>query len=283
MNTAAPADLQRWSEDVARDRASLAFLPLARAYRRQGRHEAALRLCLKGLASHPHHVAAHGLLALLYAESGDRARAADEWAFVLRLEPDNFDALRGLGFCLLERDELARARTHLEHAARLRPDDPLVRDALGVIQSRAPARAAVATPHLSGGGAATIAAPAAGRGVDPGALFDDLLVTGPLLGVLLLDARGLILAGRLLEASAAELLGAMVNGAIAEADRTVAHLELGPLRGMLMDTADARIHVAAVDDCALLVAARRDAPTGWVLRTAAKAAAGAARFLGGSQ
>ena len=41
--------MQRWSEEVARDPRSLAFLPLARAYRKQGLRDASLQLCLRGL------------------------------------------------------------------------------------------------------------------------------------------------------------------------------------------------------------------------------------------
>ncbi|HUP90104.1 MAG TPA: tetratricopeptide repeat protein, partial [Longimicrobiales bacterium] len=80
MKSPAPADLQRWSEEVARDAASLSFLPLARAYRRQGRRDAALRLCLRGLEHHPDNVEGHGLLAVLYFESGQRVKAYDEWS-----------------------------------------------------------------------------------------------------------------------------------------------------------------------------------------------------------
>lgn len=130
MKKAAPADLQRWSEEVARDPASLAFVPLARAYRRQDRADAALRLCLRGLDHHPDNTEAHGLLALLYLDRGEHQRAADEWSIVLRLDPANFDALRGLGFCLLENGAVDAARTHLERAALIRPDDSAVRDAL---------------------------------------------------------------------------------------------------------------------------------------------------------
>ncbi|MBI3081484.1 MAG: tetratricopeptide repeat protein, partial [Gemmatimonadetes bacterium] len=114
-------DLQRLSQEVARDPASLAFLPLARAYRRQGQREAALRLCLRGLERHPTHVEAHTLLALLYLEAGDRERAFDEWATALRFDPENFDAHRGMGFLCLERGEYNAACWHLERAAEQRP------------------------------------------------------------------------------------------------------------------------------------------------------------------
>lgn len=155
MKRAAVADLQRWSEEVARDPASLAFLPLARAYRRQGRAEAALRLCLRGMERHPENIEAHALLALLYLEQGDRARAADEWSMILRLDPANFDALRGLGFCYLEEGQVERAREHLERAAVMRPDDAAVRGALRMAAER------------SAGGASTAAAP------EPAATFED--------------------------------------------------------------------------------------------------------------
>ena len=144
MKRAAVADLQRWSEEVARDPASLAFLPLARAYRRQGRSEAALRLCLRGMERHPENIEAHALLALLYLEQGDRARAADEWSMILRLDPANFDALRGLGFCYLEEGQVERAREHLERAAVMRPDDAAVRGALRMAAERSPGGAAAA-------------------------------------------------------------------------------------------------------------------------------------------
>ena len=44
-----PQQLRQWSEEVAADPGSPAFLPLARHYREAGRHDAALRLVLRGL------------------------------------------------------------------------------------------------------------------------------------------------------------------------------------------------------------------------------------------
>jgi tetratricopeptide (TPR) repeat protein len=314
MKTPAAADLQRWSEEVARDHASLAFLPLARAYRRQGRRDAALRLCLKGLAAHPDHVEAHTLLALLYLEAGDRARAADEWSIVLRLEAGNFDALRGLGFCCLEQNDLTRARQYLERAALSRPGDAAVTDALRMLRDRIDAAAERAgfgatlrgrpertmpangasgrltkadtaavepTPPTLGAASGARANGAIGA-VDPALLFDSFLGAGPLLGVLVLDARGLVLAGRLGRGAAADEIGAIIGGAIGDAARTVAHLELGEWGGLLLETDVALVHVAPVAErCIVLLAAKRDAPMGWVLRTAVRANELARRFLAG--
>lgn len=151
MNRVAQADVQRWSEEVARDPGSLAFVPLAQAYRRGGRRDAAIRLCLRGLERHPDHVEAHALLARLYLESGDRERARDEWAIALRLEPSHFEALRGLGFSALDRGDFAAAERLLREAASQRPDEPTVREGLRFAQARVaatPPPAAGAPPDL---------------------------------------------------------------------------------------------------------------------------------------
>jgi predicted regulator of Ras-like GTPase activity (Roadblock/LC7/MglB family) len=136
MKTPGPADVQRWSDEVARNPRSLAFLPLARAYRRRGLRDAAIQLCLRGLEHHPSNVEGHSVLALLYLERGDQQLAGDEWSMVLRMDPDNFEALRGMGFCYLEQDRLSKARQMLERAALIRPTDPTVQEALELLGSR---------------------------------------------------------------------------------------------------------------------------------------------------
>jgi predicted regulator of Ras-like GTPase activity (Roadblock/LC7/MglB family) len=116
---------------------------------------------------------------------------------------------------------------------------------------------------------------------DPALVFESM-ASGPVLGVLLLDRRGLVLAGSLRGAppGAAEELGASLGGAIDEAVRTVAHLSLGTWQGMLLECEAASLHVASVGGSALVVvAAQRGSPAGWMLRTAAHAAAIAERFV----
>lgn len=385
MRIPAQADLQRWSDVVARDPRSLAFLPLARAYRKQGLADAAMQLCLRGLESYPSHVEAHALLAVLFAERGDRQKAADEWSIVLRLDRDNFEALRGLGFCFLEEDRLSRARQMLERAALLRPEDPAVSEALRLlgtrqelIEPRAGSRSPVGSGHIQDPGPPTLRAapaqdsatspaehdlepwtayaaapessaspaspsaseptppaaepwepreppaeapqetsdspaqqreadtrqyvaepryaadaatatetadhraPASSAVADPAELFAELLGTGPVLAVLLVDARGLVLAGRITDGAEddAAMLGAVLGGAAGEAARTVAHLSLGEWRGVLMETASALLHLTPVGDEAVIVlAARHSTPAGWMRRAAAQAVERAQPFL----
>jgi tetratricopeptide (TPR) repeat protein len=317
MRTPAPADLQRWSEELARNPASLAFLPLARAYRRLGRRDHAVQLCQRGLKHQPTHVEAHALLALLYFESGDRAKAADEWATVLRLKPGNFEALRGMGFRYLEQSDVAKARQHLERAALIRPDDVTVQEALRLIRQREgalPRAPSVRMPAVVPPGAGapmrpvpsrltpatTAAAPSRPQAMEhqratavpwthqaemsphPEQLFESLAGTGPLLGVLLLDRRGLVLAGALRQDTegSSDELGALIGTAIDEAVRTAEHLRIGPWKGLLLECTAALIHVAPVSgDAMVVVAARRGAPAGWVMRSALHAASIAERFM----
>ena len=296
MKTPAPADLKRWSEDVARDAASLSFLPLARAYRRQGRRDAALRLCLRGLEQHPDNVDAHGLLAVLYFESGQRVKAYDEWSMVLTIEPDNFDALRGMGFFYLEQEDHTAAKRHLERAGMIKPTDPAVQEALRIIRERlgesapepaapapAPAPAYVPPPaYVPAPAPPPAPAPAASFGDDPAHIFDPLLRGGQILGALILDSQGLVMGGSLggEVGSQAEALGAILGGAIEEAVRTAQHLSLGDWQGMLLEADAAVLHVAPLSGgMIVLLAAQKNAPTGWVLRSAAQAAAIAGRFL----
>jgi tetratricopeptide (TPR) repeat protein len=258
------ADLQRWSEEVARDPGSPAFLPLARAYRRRGQREAALRLCLRGLERNPTNVEGHALLALLHLDAGERELASDEWATVLRLDPGNFEAHRGLGFYRLELEDFEGARRHLEQAAAARPDDPAVRDALALVRERL-GRNGADRPQR-----------------EPTAIFEPLLAEPAFLGALVLDLQGLVLAGTLQAGGArrAEALGAVVGDAIEEAVRTVEHLNLGPLGGILLEAEAATLHLSPLEgDLTLLVAVTRDAPMGWVLRTANRAGELAREYL----
>jgi tetratricopeptide (TPR) repeat protein len=357
MKTPGPADVQRWSDEVARDPRSLAFLPLARAYRRRGLRDAAIQLCLRGLEHHPANVEGHSVLALLYLERGEQQKAADEWSMVLRVDPDNFEALRGMGFCYLEQDRLSRARQLLERATLMRPTDPAVREALELLgdrherqrsgdpalsddpwtdysESQAPATTVAQSQavqeeeseedqegerddprpggsadgrsagehsadapgtaglEVTAGAAAeehpgrTPSSPADVHAAplprDPAALFNELLDGGPLLGVLLVDAHGLVHAGRLTEAVVGDavVLGAVLGGAIGEAARTAAHLSLGEWRGIQLEAEHALLHLApAGGDAVVLLAARRSAPAGWVLRSAAQAVEVAGRYL----
>lgn len=273
--SATAAQVRQWSDDVARDPASTSFVPLAEAYRQQGRADAALRLCLRGLERNPTHVEAHYLLGRLYAAAGDALKAFDEWDIALRLSPEHARSRREIGLLCAARGDWPAALRHLERAAASAPDDAEIAVALTRARAAMP-------PQVSPAPAAVPeSAPA-----EPGSLheeFEALASERGILGILLLDGAGYVLAGSMGEQgedSGSEVAAALA-GTSPEAERAVRHLELGTWRGILLQTPEATVRLApAGADALLAVAARRSVPTGWVLRMAARARAIVATWLG---
>lgn len=136
------AQVRRWQEEVARDPASAAFLPLADLYRREGRLDVAMRLCQRGLERHPEHVEAHVLLGRILRELGELERAIDEFDIALHLDPEHHAARRAIGYLCLERRDWAGAVRHLEISASANPRDDRVASALALarrhLESAAP-------------------------------------------------------------------------------------------------------------------------------------------------
>src|SRR5690606_9822496 len=98
---------------------------------------------------------------------------------------------------------------------------------------------------------------------DPANLFAPRMRGGQLLGALLVDNQGLVLAGSLQGdlAPYGDALGAIIGGAIEEAARTAQHLSLGQWQGVLVEAETAVLHFAPVNDGQIvLLAARRNAP-----------------------
>ncbi|HEX8452895.1 MAG TPA: tetratricopeptide repeat protein [Longimicrobium sp.] len=283
--TASPAQVKQWTDELAADPASTAFLPLARAYRDSGKREAALRLVLRGLERHPHHVDAHHLLGLLYRDAGDNVRAADEWGIALALAPEHPGARREMGLAAFARGDWASAVKHLEQAQANDVMDQEVRAALESAWQRSRVAARAAPPSN-----APAPAPEAPRSEqwDGGRIFDALAAElaalsqeRGIVGAVMLDAQGFVIAGRIgAERDRAGEISAVLSGASSEAERAVRHLKLGAWKGILVETPQAVVRLAPTGDGGMVaVAGRRDVPMGWVLRVAARARESAERFL----
>lgn len=282
--SATPAQVRAWSEEVARDPGTLAFLPLAEAYRQAGRRDAALRLCLRGLERNPTNVEAHYLLGLLYREGGEPVKAFDEWDMALSLDPEHAGARREIGLVCAERGEWGSALRHLERAAASAPADEDVQGALARARAESgePPAPSAAAPAWSASSAAP-PAPALAPWDAAQAEFRSLTAERGILGALLMDAQGFVVAGEMRAEGVdrAPEVAAALHGASAEAERALRHLGLGTWRGMLVETPETTVRIApAADDAMLAVAASREVPTGWALRIAARAAAVAGRLLG---
>jgi tetratricopeptide (TPR) repeat protein len=326
VSPATPAQVRQWSEEVAADPASLSFLPLAAAYREQGRHDAALKLVIRGLEKHPGHVEAHYLLGLLYREGGEQLKAFDEWDIALALDPDHHGSRREIGLISHTRGDHALAVRHLEKALANDAFDQQVRDALEESWAKSNggrgAPSALARPVLSPIAATPAPAPAPAprtetpppaAAAEPApapssdtthfdavtAEFAALAAERGIVGAVLMDDQGFVLAGQMsgefvrswsglssvpadAAASGADRgpeVAAVLSGAPSEAGRALAHLGLGAWKGILVETPDAVVRLAPAGDGMIAVAGRREVPTGWVLRVAARAREAALRFL----
>jgi predicted regulator of Ras-like GTPase activity (Roadblock/LC7/MglB family) len=328
LSAATPAQVRQWSEEVAADPASLAFLPLARAYREQGRHDAALKLCIRGLEKHPDHVEAHYLLGVLYREGGEELKAFDEWDIALALDSDHAGSRREIGLIAYARGDYPVAVRHLEKSlandafdqevrtaledawarskgggaspasARTAPPPPaaaapapVLRTEIEPVAAPAAASAPAAAPAPSTAPAAPPPAPepafAAGfaEGTHFDAVageFDALSAERGIVGAVLLDDQGFVLAGRMVVGGVdrGPEVAAVLSGASSEAGRALTHLGLGAWKGILVETPEAVVRLAPAGDGMIAVAGRREVPTGWTLRVAGRARDAALRFLG---
>jgi tetratricopeptide (TPR) repeat protein len=311
VSAATPMQVRQWSDEVAADPASLSFLPLAAAYREQGRRDAALKLCIRGLEKHPDHVEAHYLLGLLYREGGDTLKAFDEWDIALALDPEHAGSRREIGLVAHARGEHAVAVRHLERALETDAFDQEVRSALeeawaqsktggrgGSASAPRPASAPAPAPAPAPASAAAPPAPAPIPASVPSAVappssadahfdaamteFAALSAERGIVGAVLLDDQGFVLAGQMTVGGVdrAPEIAAVLSGASSEAGRALAHLGLGAWKGILVETPEAVVRLAPAGEGMIAVAGRREVPTGWTLRVAGRARDAALRFLG---
>src|ERR1043166_4621934 len=86
--------IRRYEERLARDPTSLAFAPLADAYRKTGRVRDATRLCREGLERFPQYVTARLILAKALLDEGDPDAALSEVQGILETSPHEAQAHR---------------------------------------------------------------------------------------------------------------------------------------------------------------------------------------------
>jgi tetratricopeptide (TPR) repeat protein len=125
--------IRRYEERLSRDPESLAWAPLADAYRKAGRAQEAIALCRAGLARFPHSTTARLILARAQIDGGllDEARA--ELDSILTASPQDAEAHRLVGELHLRTGRWPEARRHLVAAVDLQPDDRETRHLLDVM------------------------------------------------------------------------------------------------------------------------------------------------------
>jgi tetratricopeptide (TPR) repeat protein len=267
-------DVRALSEELARDPASLVFVPLGEALRLRGQLDSAARVALAGLEHHPNLADGHDLYARILADTGEVERAADEWSIALAVEPRHPGAHKGLGFVCYQQGDLDGALEHLELALAANPADKAIVQALQMVRQAAGAAEAAGA---AGGEAA--AAPAASAARPP--VFAGL--EGADDGLLLVDPQGRVLAGGLRTGDrrdVADAVAAYLAGVSQEAERTARLLDLGEWRWIMAEGELGHLHLSAPTAGALLLMARdRSVPSGRLAILAARAAEVARRWL----
>jgi tetratricopeptide (TPR) repeat protein len=132
---AASSAIRRYEERLAKDPGSLAFAPLADAYRKAGRTRDAIRLCREGLERFPEYTTARLTLAKALLDDGDADAALGEVQAILDRDPTDAQAHRLAGELERRQGRLDAAVTHVRQAAALDPSDRESRVLLEVLET----------------------------------------------------------------------------------------------------------------------------------------------------
>lgn len=300
-------EIRRWSEELARDPASMVFVPLGDALRRCGQLEPALKVATRGLERHPYDADAHDLLARIHADRGELEHAMDEWSAALRVAPHHAGALKGMGFACFQSGRAAEAERYLVAAVAADPGDPTIDAALSRLRTPREVDGSNRrehTPSMNGHDAVAPAQPALAPTQDPELAFATAAATGAppdardlfadLLGdgeqtALLLDPNGYVLAGAYVVADGrdvAQEVGGALSGVSDEAHRAMRHLGLGEWSSIVFEAEVAAIAMAPVaqdgEIAIALVAAARTVPLGLVRRLLRRVSERGGAWLAGS-
>ena len=115
--------IRRYEERLAKDPASLAFAPLADAYRRVGRTREAITLCREGLGRFPHYTTARLILAKAHLDDGNPEAALAELGVILQSSPNDAQVHRLAAGIHLRAGRLEEAREHLDRVVKLDAGD----------------------------------------------------------------------------------------------------------------------------------------------------------------
>jgi tetratricopeptide (TPR) repeat protein len=267
-------DIRALSAVLASDPSSLRYVELAEALRRRGKLEEAIQVALHGLGRHPDHAEGYDCLARAHADRGELTEARAAWERALAIVPEHPGALRGIGFVFFRQGDSRRAAEALEHALAANPADEAARWALETVrgtsgQRRPPPESVPEAEPLP-----------LGKTDRPNAFLG---LEGATADMLLLDERGLVLAGGLRAADgsdATELAAAALAGGAGEGSRTAAYLGLGAWSSIVAEAETANLVLAPVERDALLMVRRdKSTPAALALRIAERARAAAQRWL----
>ena len=100
-----------------------------------GDNQTALQVFNQALMENPGNADLLYSRALLWESLGQVGQAEADLRLILRRQPDNANALNALGYTLtIYSNEYQKARSYIEMALRLKPDDPAIMDSMGWVE-----------------------------------------------------------------------------------------------------------------------------------------------------
>ncbi|NBX67769.1 MAG: hypothetical protein EBR01_02250 [Proteobacteria bacterium] len=123
-----PPHFREYMRRYQQDPTSRVFAPLAESYRRLGRLDEAIDICIEGLKHHPDFIGGRVALARCFIDKKRYVRAKEELEIVVGIAPDNLLAQRLLGDCFFSLKEMEQALRCYKLALVLSPSDVGLQD-----------------------------------------------------------------------------------------------------------------------------------------------------------
>ncbi len=115
--------IANYTEILAKDPFSTAFVSLSDVYRQMGLLEDALEVAEKGIKSLPRFCPGYVILGRIQCERGDIPAAVLAFENAYALDNENLPAIKGLARVLVQQKKFVRARQLLRNAVSLAPED----------------------------------------------------------------------------------------------------------------------------------------------------------------
>jgi tetratricopeptide (TPR) repeat protein len=122
--------IARFKEMLAKDPRSMAFAPLAEAYRKNGRLDEAVAVAEAGLKAHPGYLGGLVVLGRALFDKGEVARSFEILSNVMKENPDNYMAAKTLARIYAQRDDIDQALAAYRRVRAMMPGDREVEEEL---------------------------------------------------------------------------------------------------------------------------------------------------------
>jgi len=133
-------EIERYTQLLARDPDSLAFVPLADAYRKSGLFEEAFAVLKRGMGRRPDYIPARIVLGKCYLDLGNYPKAEATFEDILGLDRDNLVALSSMANVRLHQRRYGEAATTYRRILELDPSNDAAAQQLAKLEGKSLSR-----------------------------------------------------------------------------------------------------------------------------------------------